>query len=433
LNSPASPAVVILFGVLGFVAVVLFYGVRRPEERRALFAIAVGAYLLKVVLVPLYYWVLVAAGHDGFAYFDAVGYHESAVEMAFEFKHGFAFNSVGWTYKDPGYNVIIAGLYSIFGASTLIARIFNVVIGVFTILYVYRIGCLAFDEQVGKTAAKFAAFLPFTILVTINHRKEAVAIFLATLIFYHALRVVTQQPRWMNSIPVLILFLIPMYFVRGSFVLPFIGLFLVMLFLTQRSLLVGIMLSVLVVVGVIGLQLLAPQGGDLDVQQNLQAMDRMTGKAAMNVAQSEGMLRYVKVTSITDIWKAPFGAFLLVLMPFPPHIIGNQGEAVYVYLLGWAQMAFLIFLPQFFLGLREVFRSGVWKRRLPLVIYSGGFLLVVGGLMVSVLRYRETVFPAILVITAAGMKARSNALFSAVVYGSMALLAAAVYMRRHVL
>jgi hypothetical protein len=53
--------------------------------------------------------------------------------------------------------------------------------------------------------------------------------------------------------------------------------------------------------------------------------------------------------------------------------------------------------------------------------------------MVSVLRYRETVFPAILVITAAGMKARSNALFSAVVYGSMALLAAAVYMRRHVL
>ena len=298
--SPASPAVVILFGILGFVAVVLFYGVRRPEERRALFAIAVGAYLLKVVLVPLYYWVLVAGGHDGFAYFDAVGYHESAVEMAFEFTHGLAFNSVGWTYKDPGYNVIIAGLYSIFGASTLIARIFNVVIGVFTILYVYRIGCLAFDEQVGKTAAKFAAFLPFTILVTINHRKEAVAIFLATLIFYHALRVVTQQPRWMNSIPVLILFLIPMYFVRGSFVLPFIGLFLVMLFLTQRSLLVGIMLSVLVMVGVIGVQLLDLQGGELDVQANIQAMDRMTGKAARNVAQSEGMLRYVKITSITE-------------------------------------------------------------------------------------------------------------------------------------
>ena len=70
---------------------------------------------------------------------------------------------------------------------------------------------------------------------------------------------------------------------------------------------------------------------------------------------------------------------------------------------------------------------------MPLVIYSGGFLLIVGGLMLSVLRYRETVFPAILVITAAGMKARSNFLLSAVVYGSMALLAAAVYMRRHVL
>jgi hypothetical protein len=235
----------------------------------------------------------------------------------------------------------------------------------------------------------------------------------------------------MNSIPLIMFWLVPLYFVRGSSVLPLLGLFLIMLFMTQRSLLVGILLSVVTVLVMVGVQLLLPGAEELDVQHNVAAIDDLVTSQGRAAEHSGGLLRFAKVTSLFTIWKAPIAAFLLVLMPYPPDIIA-LGQPIYVYLLGWSHVVFLLFLPQFFLGLREVFRAGEWKRRLPLVIYSGGILLVVGALSVGVMRYRETVFPAILVITAAGTKVRTNWLLIGSVYTVLFLLATIIYFNRYI-
>jgi hypothetical protein len=96
-------------------------------------------------------------------------------------------------------------------------------------------------------------------------------------------------------------------------------------------------------------------------------------------------------------------------------------------------LVFLAFLPQFFLGAREVFRSGVWRRRLPLFIYTAGFLALIGSLASGIMRYRENIFPMVLVITAAGFRARQNFIFSSTVFAGLLLLAAVVYFNRYII
>jgi hypothetical protein len=430
LIEPASILTEILFAILGLIAVTAFFAPRSREERHALLLVAIAAYSLKAVLVPAYYWLLVATGHEGFAYFDSVGYHEHAAEMAFEFVNGLPHDSTGWRAKDPGYNVICAFLYVAFGSSTLIARLFNSVVATFTLLYVYRIACFAFDASVARVAVRLVAFLPFTLFMTINHRKEPVVIFVATLLFHHAYRIVTQQRGWANSVPILAFWLVPIYFLRSGFVQPFLALLLVMLFLTQRSFVIGVTLSAIVVVTFIAAQFLLPQVAVLDVQRSIESVDVRVEGAAHSVRYTGGLLRYAKVTSILDFWKIPLATFLLILMPFPPSL----GRApIYGSVLDVSHLVFLALLPQFFLGMREIFRPDSWKRRLPLFLYSVGILAVIGALSVGVLRYRETVIPIVAVITAAGLRVRQNFVWSGAVYVGLLVLAAFIYLNRWVL
>ena len=96
-------------------------------------------------------------------------------------------------------------------------------------------------------------------------------------------------------------------------------------------------------------------------------------------------------------------------------------------------MAFVVLLPQLVMGVRECFRSDTWKRRIPLLIYSGGFLSIIGALSSGIVRYRETVFPVIFVLTAAGFMARRSTPVTASIYGGLLVLGAAIYIHRYFL
>ena len=137
--------------------------------------------------------------------------------------------------------------------------------------------------------------------------------------------------------------------------------------------------------------------------------------------RTRGLLRYAKVTGPLDVWKAPIAAGLLVLMPFPPNF--GRTQPAYVVIIHTTQLVFLAFLPQLLLGLREVFRSEQWRKRVPLVIYSGGFLLLIGAVSAGIIRYRETVFTVIFVIIAAGIRAPQRLLLSFSIYAGLASMA----------
>lgn len=420
----------LLVALLGMFVVIGFYAFRAPEERRALLLLAVAAYILKVILVPVYYWVLVEGGARGFAFRDGAGYNLSQKEMAYEVTRGLPHASVGWSYKDPGYNLIITGLYVVFGASTFLARLFNACVSTLTLLYVYRIARISFDERVARISARLVAFFPSSLFIIVDHRKEGPIIFVATLLFYHALRMMTQQRGWTSSIPIFAVWLIPTYFLRSGFVLPFLGLLLVTFFFTRRSIVAGGVVSVLLVAVLLAARFVFPESLGMGVEGSVESVEGRLGVQARDAEVSSGLLRFAKITSPVDVWKLPLAAVLELILPFPPLI--KWGAPIYSYIFSWSQLVFIALLPQFFLGAREVFQAEFRRVRLPLFIYSAGFLAVIGGLASGVGRYRETILPVILVLTAAGIRARQNRMFSFTIYTGLSILAMLVYLNRFI-
>jgi hypothetical protein len=65
-----------------------------------------------------------------------------------------------------------------------------------------------------------------------------------------------------------------------------------------------------------------------------------------------------------------------------------------------------------------------------MLIFTTGFLLIIGALSVGVLRYRETVFPLVIVMTAAGFRSRQSIVLSGGIYIGLSVLAGVIYLHR---
>lgn len=403
--------------LIGLTCVFGFYGPRQSEERKALLPIALLSFAVKAALVPIYYWILKENNLDGFGSYDSYNYDEVAREMATELFTSDR-SSRGWRYNDPGYNVMGAGLYWLFGANTLVVRMLNVTVSTFTLLYTYRIGKLAFNADIAKLGTVLTAMLPYGILITIDHRKDPIAQFLATAAFYHTVRLLIRDPGAWQSIPSIAAFMTGIYFVRGRFTLPFLGILAASFFLTGRSMARSALGAFGVLTVVIGVQFVVPDDSPLSLRFGLESLES-GAEAAARYANVGGLLRYARMESIADIYKLPMTVVLSLVLPFPPQLDlvfrpGTLGD--------WSNLLFLALLPQFFLGVRECLRREVWRRRLALVVYVFVFLAFISALNISVNRYKETVFPVALILTAAGTLRRQNLVWIAAVYLPLALL-----------
>ena len=423
-STPLGPTLVA--AIMAFAMVAVFHGVRAREERQFLLPLALGSFLLKAMLVPAMFFLLDGGGYLGFIYEDGLKYHLSATEMSRDLVSGSARVGYGWNFRDPGYNYIGAALYALFGPNTLVPRYLNIAASAMTLLYVYRIARITFDEKVARLACWIIAFLPFTLLITIDQRKDAVVQFVAAFILYHTVRVLSGNTQITRSIVFVAIAMAAMYPLRSGFILPYIAVLGISFFLGRRSIVQGMAFSLVVVLALIAIQVVVPEDSGLSIANNV---ERFQGK----VAQSEqltavgGLARLARVTSWTDLWKLPLGAFLVLILPFPPRFSGAYLPGT---LLTWSNLPFLYFLPHIFVGALAAIRDDRWRLRLPLLIYPALFLVVLAVTDLSVTRYRETFLPALIILAAAGSRAGTGVVTRLVVYTGLGLLAVAVYVVR---
>src|SRR5690606_10232573 len=163
----------IVVALLGFVFVLGFFATKEQEERSFLLPLGIAAYSLKALLVPIYYVALVNAGLQGFAFDDAYEYHLDGIEIAGELTRGIDYSSRAWVSVDPGFPIFTGIIYWLIGPNTLAIRLINVVFSTVTLLFVYRLGRLGFeDDRVARWACYLAAFLPYSVIITLNHLKD---------------------------------------------------------------------------------------------------------------------------------------------------------------------------------------------------------------------------------------------------------------------
>ena len=210
--------------LLGLLFVCAFFGFRKPEERNFLLPLAIVAFLLRAGLVPIYYAILVNAGLEGFEFKDSLNYHYRGIEFARELARGINYSSVAWQTIDPGYPILTGFVYWLTGVNTLVMRMLNCVISVMTLLWVYRMARLAFDDdRVARWACYLLAFLPYSILFVVTHRKDVLVAALATFIFYQGLRMLRFESDVFKATAWMFGALACISFFRSGFIFPFIG------------------------------------------------------------------------------------------------------------------------------------------------------------------------------------------------------------------
>ncbi len=171
-----------------FVLTTVFYPRWKDNDQKhflsKVFFIALMLRVAYVVGAGFYYYYETGVAFEYVAG-DAVWYHKTAVQCAqwvrsgqisnvFTYLHN---NSMG--FSDQGYIYWLTLVYTIFGRSLLVPRIFKALMQAYLCVVAYKLGQRTFGDRTGRLAAVMFTFMPILIQTCALHTKEAELIFLS--------------------------------------------------------------------------------------------------------------------------------------------------------------------------------------------------------------------------------------------------------------
>ena len=118
---------------------------------------------------------------------DSLFYHQSAVLLSRYARAGYVsyvfkfLNAYTMGFSDQGYLLWLTLIYTIFGRSLLIPRLFKALMSAYLCIVVYKLSVRTFSERVGRLAAVMCVFMPILIQSCGMHTKEMEMIFLSIL------------------------------------------------------------------------------------------------------------------------------------------------------------------------------------------------------------------------------------------------------------
>lgn len=398
-----SPFQSIFTALLLFLLGFIFISLIKSPNRKYLVGLFASAFILRAIFVYLVYYYLIAVGGDGFAFVDDYRYHDTGKQIAKALsarKDGYELFS--WQ-QNPGYFYFNGWLYSFLGADTLSVRMVNGFLSSLTALLVFEIARLLFDFRVARIAGLLSAFMPSIIYLSVLQFKDTALIFVMV---YTVYLLVTKKNQKITVFSVLsiIAALFIMWFLRKDFTLPYIGIVLLWLTLRytglerwmerlqKRGLTVFAGMFLLILGGGLLIGLSSTGSG----QVFLERYDRITGdnKTFAEKASTTqiGFSRYLRINSITDVYKLPFAVGFTATLPLPVWSWLSSREQAGVALYSVANLFFIFLLPfvilGFFLTKGIGLANSVMLRWFPLVVLVGVSVVFMG-----VLRYKEQLMP----------------------------------------
>lgn len=146
---------------------------------KTVFLVSLGLRLVWMVFSYFYYTAKTGQPFE-FDSADALGYHIEALENSQAgWKYSFEYWAAKGGVSDVGYSFWLTLLYSVFGPSIIIARLFKCFFGSLTCVLVYKLASRNIGEFQGRMASIFCAFMPNLIIYCGMHVKETEMIFLA--------------------------------------------------------------------------------------------------------------------------------------------------------------------------------------------------------------------------------------------------------------
>ncbi|QKX03913.1 hypothetical protein HN014_02990 [Aquimarina sp. TRL1] len=128
---------------------------------------------------------------------DSWNYHYSGVIVANAIHGGDdIFEQLSYFWKseaDYGFSILIGTLYSFLGKNILVIKIFNALIGAFTVVRIYQITAFAYDEKRARLAGVITMLMPPLLWFGGIFLKETVLIFLIVNTAYYTTKIINQS------------------------------------------------------------------------------------------------------------------------------------------------------------------------------------------------------------------------------------------------
>lgn len=189
---PVQWSKVILIILLCALCIVIYtFLATSVKDRKFLIIALLVGFGLRIFLTAVLHYDSCVQGNEGFFFLDDVLYDKIGWTIAQEWKNGhFADLSLIPASVRPalGYFYFNAAVYYLFGHNLLLIKIFNCLLGVLTIVLIYKIAKFIYDRRVAMIASTLTCFFPNLIFWSCFNLKDTLLMFLMCLIVWESLK-----------------------------------------------------------------------------------------------------------------------------------------------------------------------------------------------------------------------------------------------------
>ena len=385
-----------------FVLTTIFYPRWKNDEPkkfwRKVFFTALGIRAVYAfVMCYYYYWETGIAFEYGAA--DSLFYHPVASYLSKCVRHGYFsyifkyLDAYTMGYSDQGYILWLTLIYTIFGRSWLVPRLFKAVMSAYLCIVVWKLGSRTFGERTGRLAAVMCVFTPILVQICGLHTKEMELVFLSVLAIERMDYLIRSKKYtfWNILCPILLTGLT--FGFRTITGMCLIFAFLVFVLLTSNALVSkkAKIITIAAVVVTFFVFLFTPIGREMRLVYRLKFTDL---HYQMDKYESQGM----KHGKLAQSWILAPGAFVLPLAPMveeaPDHNKMIHGSTyVTNFVAFFAMLAIVI-----------AFRQKKWRDFSLIGAYELSYLaLIMFSFAANSERYHEPAVPIIMLMGAYAM------------------------------
>ena len=349
------------------------------------------------VMCYYYYW------ETGIAFEYNAGdsrfYHDTASYLSHCVRHGYVLyvfkylNAFTMGFSDQGYPLWLTLIYTIFGRSWLVPRLFKALMSAYLCIVVYKLGSRTFGERTGRLATVMFVFMPIFVQMCGLHTKEMELVFLSILALERMDYLIRSKRYtvWNILFPILLTGLI--FGFRTIVGMCLIFAFLVFVLLSSKDLVgkKGKIITLSATVVVFLAFLFSPIGREMKIINRLKFTD-------LNYQSEKYESMGFKHGELAKSWYLAPGAFVLPLAPMveesPDHNKMIHGSTyVKNFLAFFAMLAIVI-----------AFRQKKWRDFSLIGVYELSYLaIIMFSFAANSERYHEAGIPLIVLMSAYAM------------------------------
>jgi len=349
------------------------------------------------VMLYYYYWETgIAFEYDAG---DSLWYHSTSILMANLIKRGYTLQAMRYLryytmgFSDQGYIYWLTLLYSFFGHSWIVPRLFKGLMSAYMCIVIYKLGSRTMGERTGRLAAVMCVFTPILIQTCGLHTKEMEMIFLSILALERMDYLIRSKKYtiWNILCPILLTGFTFGFRTIVGMCLIFAFLVFVLVATTDLVSKRGKIMTIVATIAVFVLFLRSPLGNEMHNIYRLKFTD-------LNYQSEHYKEQGLKHSELAKSWYLAPGAFVLPLSPMveeaPNHNKMIHGSTyVKNFLAFFAMLAIMIAL-----------RQRKWRNFSLIGAYEFSYLtLIIFSFTANSERFHEPAVPLIVLMAAYAM------------------------------